>query len=590
MGVTSTLTMGKKLAILSGTMIILTVLAIYTGVSLLQENNHWANVKGSTAQLYGLFFEQSTNLRGYLLSGDQSFLNDLEADRKAFQANLEEAKSLTNDQDIQNILAKFQADEKRWHEQVANPAIEMRKRVNSGQASLAELNEKFLAVYYGNFLLAEFSIRKDSQDLVTAPNKKMEAVRSQANIILLSILAVEVVVGTSLSVAISRSIIRPVKILQDAASVISSGDLTVDIQSVGRDEVGKLATSFRSMTANLRTLGSKVVVAATDVSSASRQIASSTREISQSSQIVSSTLQQIASGAVIQAKKLDEANQIVSRLRTTMNELASKAKEAATLSNVAVESAKAGTGAAGEAGRKILRITDVAEDSAERVRGLSARSNQITSILEVIRQIADQTNLLALNATIEAAKAGSAGRGFAIVADEVRRLAEDSAKATSDVASLIQRIQEDAKTTARSIEEGTREIAEGKLTVDRALHALEEIATKVQQVAVNVTLVVDSIQEQVSAVSRLSRATAEVALITEENTSAVKEVSSDAGKMAHEMREFTDAAERLAELSQNLQLAVSNFKLPAPEELPKEKGKTPEKGDPTVQIGQVKPQ
>jgi len=301
-------------------------------------------------------------------------------------------------------------------------------------------------------------------------------------------------------------------------------------------------------------------------------------------------LQQIASGAVIQAKKLDEANQIVSRLRTTMNELASKAKEAAILSNVAVESAKTGTAAAGEAGQKILRITDVAEDSAERVRGLSARSSQITSILDVIRQIADQTNLLALNATIEAAKAGSAGRGFAIVADEVRRLAEDSARATSDVASLIQRIQEDAKTTAQSIEESTREIAEGKLTVDRALHALEEIAAKVQQEAANVTIVVDSIQEQVSAVSRLSRATADVASITEENTSAVKGVSSDAGRMAHEMVEFTDAAQRLAELSQNLQLAVSNFKLPAPEELPKEKGKTPEKGEPTVQIGHVKQQ
>ncbi len=116
-------TMGMKLALLSGIMITLTVLAIYAGVSLLQESNSWANVKGSTNQLSSLFFEQSTNLRGYVISGDQSFLNDLDANAKLFQKTLQEAKSLTKDQGIQDALAKFQADEQRWHEQVANPVI-----------------------------------------------------------------------------------------------------------------------------------------------------------------------------------------------------------------------------------------------------------------------------------------------------------------------------------------------------------------------------------------------------------------------------------------------------------------------------------
>ena len=228
------LTMGRKLALLSGTMIALTVLAIYVGATLLQESNDWANIKGSTNQLSSLFFEQSTNLRGYIISGDQSFLNELDGNAKLFQKTVQEAKSLTKDQGIQDALAKFQADEQRWHEQVANPVIELRKKVNAGQATLQELNQKFLTVHYGNFLLAEFSIRKDSQDLVALSIQKTEAATAQARIILITILGTEIMIGTILSVGVSRSVIKPVRKLQDAAKMLQK------LQDVaGFDFIGK---------------------------------------------------------------------------------------------------------------------------------------------------------------------------------------------------------------------------------------------------------------------------------------------------------------------------------------------------------------
>lgn len=560
--------MRKKVGVLSGIMIMLTVLAILIGLNLLQQSNDSADVIGVTTQLYGLFFEQSTNLRGYLLSGDQSFLTELEDSRKLFRKTLEEAKASSNDADIKNVLTKFDADEKRWYDQVATPVIEIRKKVNTGQASLQELNERFLTVYYGNFLLAEFSIRKDSQDLVAIPTQKMEAIASQARIFLSAILAVELVVGMALSVAISRAIIRPVKRLQEAASVISSGDLTIDIEIAGSDEVGELAGSFREMTASLRALGSRVIVAATDVSSASQQIASSTEEMGDASQQVSSTIQQIARGAQTQAEKLDEANQIVSRLGSTMNELATSAKSAAEMSVLAGQAAEAGGKAASSAAERILRITKVSQDSAEKVKGLSERSAQITSVLEVIRKIADQTNLLALNAAIEAARAGEAGKGFGVVADEVRRLAEGSAKAAADIATLLKQVQEDAQATVISIETGAKEISEGRSVIDKALRSLEEISGNVTEVSRTVLNVATSIQNQVSAVEQLSKVASEVASVTEQNTTAVEEVSSVAENMAAGMEELTGASQHLATLSEQLQQAVSNFKLPAPEALP----------------------
>ena len=209
-------TMGMKLVLLSGVMIALTVLAIYAGESLLQESSNWVNIKGSTSQLSSLFFEQSANLRGYVISGDQSFLNDLDANAKQFQKTMQEAKSFTNDKGMQDALAKFQADEQRWHEQAANPLIQLRKKVNTGEATLQEMNQKFLTVYYGSFLLAEFSISEDSQHLVALANQKTEAAIGQARMILIAILGTEISVGTIISLRVSRSIIKPVRKLQDS--------------------------------------------------------------------------------------------------------------------------------------------------------------------------------------------------------------------------------------------------------------------------------------------------------------------------------------------------------------------------------------
>lgn len=214
------LTTGRKLAIMSAAMIALTILAIYSGAILLQATNEWTQVKDSTNQLSSLFFEQSSNLRGYIISGDQSFLDELNANTRLFQEKVQEAKTFTNDPEIQNALEKFQADEQGWHEEVANPVIELRKKVNAGQASLQELNQRFLSLHYGNFLLAEFSIRKDGEDLVALAIQKTEVATSQARIVLLTILTTEVTIGIVISLGVRSVIIRPLRKLQDSARML----------------------------------------------------------------------------------------------------------------------------------------------------------------------------------------------------------------------------------------------------------------------------------------------------------------------------------------------------------------------------------
>lgn len=243
------LTMKQRITMLTAVTTILTILAIYTGQNLVQESNHWGGVKGLTTQLYGEFFEESTDLRGYLLTGDQSFLTELEKGEKEFRNTIEEAKALIKDRDILNILGKFELDEQRWHEQVVNPTIDLRKKVNAGKATNQELIEKFLASYYGSFLLSEFSIKKDSQDLLELTNKKIEAVATQSGLTLITILGVEVTVGIGLSVAISRAI--------DAERSMRAAQLRILLV----EESSAVRTRLRNI---LQSLGLSIILEAED--------------------------------------------------------------------------------------------------------------------------------------------------------------------------------------------------------------------------------------------------------------------------------------------------------------------------------------
>jgi methyl-accepting chemotaxis protein len=313
----------------------------------------------------------------------------------------------------------------------------------------------------------------------------------------------------------------------------AEGDLTVSVQAEKNDAIGTLFDGFNRAIGNIRTIVLKVAEAVSATASASNQISSSTEEM--------------AAGAHEQTQQASEVAAAVDEMTKTIQETTRNA-------SLASETAKRAGDTAKEGGRVVLetiqgmgRISEVVQKSAQTVVALGRSSDQIGEIVQVIDDIADQTNLLALNAAIEAARAGEQGRGFAVVADEVRKLAERTTKATKEIAQMIRQIQKDTKEAVESMSQGTKEVESGRAMADKAGESLREIISGADTVVVMASEVASTSQEQSAASEQISKNIEAISNVTHESAAGTQQIAR--------------AAEDLNRLTQNLEELLQKFTL-----------------------------
>lgn len=327
---------------------------------------------------------------------------------------------------------------------------------------------------------------------------------------------------------IQADVQRFLSIVQLAAS----GDFTVEAAASDGD-IGVLAKSFNLMVADLSLIISKVN------ESASRA-AVSTQEIQVSSQ-------QMARGAEDQAMQIANTSSAIEEMAVSIRRVAENADSAAGASQQAWSVASEGGQTVSESINHMFGIRDTVQDAAERIRALGESSLEIGEIVKVINNIASRTNLLALNATIEAAKAGESGRGFAVVADEVRKLADQSSKASNDIAILIQGIQSDTAEAVRAMENTTKDVAEGVHVAERSGKSLERIVTQV-----------DHTKELISEITMAAKQQAKASDAIVESMSEINRIARQA---ALATSQTSEATRDLLSMSEDLRKAVLAFKL-----------------------------
>ena len=478
-----------------------------------------------------------------------------------------------------------------------------------------------------------------------------KAAQSSAINLIIAIAIISVIVALVLGVYLSFSISGAVRKIADAATdmaekvlpslasvlqAMSRGDLTqraefqverVDIKS--KDEIGEMAIAFNSMAdrvdetgnsvnelaENFMELIGQVRTTAGNLGDASNQLASAAQQAGQATQGISTTTQQLASGAQQQSESVDsttsaigqlskaieqiaqgsqeqagqveQASSIVSQVSKAVNDVAQSAQAAASGSQEATEAAQTGSDMVAKTVEGMQKIEVAVTLASDKITELGTQSAEIGKIVAVIDDIAAQTNLLALNAAIEAARAGEQGRGFAVVADEVRKLAERVTDATKEIANLIDTVQKGVDESIKATEDGAREVAEGAVQAQEAGKILEQILSSVSSVSGQIEQIsaaaeevsassdemvktidnVSSVVEQNSAAAEqmtansdeVSRSIESVAGITQESSAAAQEMSASAEQMSAQVEEVVASAEALSNMSRSLQQAVSVF-------------------------------
>ncbi|WP_313893720.1 methyl-accepting chemotaxis protein [Psychrobacillus sp.] len=393
----------------------------------------------------------------------------------------------------------------------------------------------------------------------------MNAFNKGSNSILINIaitLALSTLVGIAVIILFSKHLANPIQLIAENVKKIANQDLSIkNIKINNKDELGDLANDINSMTTNLKDVLNSVSISAEQVAATSEELTASSEETSRASEEITDSIQQISSGQESQLLGMQEATNSVSQISTSITEITSNIKEVNELSIATSKDSLAGNEVIVQTVEQMNQINNQSTMTTTAMEMLERKSHEIGEIINVITGIAEQTNLLALNAAIEAARAGEHGKGFAVVADEVRKLAEESGNAAKNIATLIGEIQVNTKDTVRTVNEGKVVIETGMTYVTNAGKTFETIAADIGLINNKLSFISTGIQEISNNTEVLVKEVDKTKEVTEESTSYTQNVVAAAEEQYASMIEMTSASRSLAEMSEKLQDIVADFKL-----------------------------
>ena len=474
----------------------------------------------------------------------------------------EEQKMFTTSQ---SLLSEWGQKWNQYHSSHAS----MKSNSSSAASAMAEAVEaemlKDLVGTNKEFVASLDVAYKDQESKVTA-------IQAQAKTLATIFAITAILVGIFVAFFIARGISRPISLIAAVANDISNGDIQQTIDFQQKDEIGQLADSFKNLISYMKdlagaaeaiasnnltvkvepksskdVLGNSFKIMTENLTAMVRQLADNSRELVSAATEIASSAEQMSKGAQNQSNQVNQVAAAVQEMTANIVESSRNAGDAADTSKSASAQATNGGQIVSESINGMQKIATVVRESAESIAKLAKSADQIGEIIGVIDDIADQTNLLALNAAIEAARAGEQGRGFAVVADEVRKLAERTGKATGEITQMIKGIQTETNDAVHSMEAGIQQVDHGRELTDKAGASLNEIVTMSGRVLEMIKQIAAASEEQSSAAEQISKNIEQITSVTQETAKGAEQSAA--------------AAEQLNRQAEGLQTMVARFKV-----------------------------
>lgn len=373
---------------------------------------------------------------------------------------------------------------------------------------------------------------------------------------------ITLVVGILMIWWFANSITNPIKKVVNHMKYLADGDLTQgEVHVNSKDETGQLATAMNQMQSNLVKAITHISHSSENLSSHSEELMQSASEVKMGSEQIATTMQELASGSETQADRTSELSMIMDTFVTKVAEANENGERIQESSHEVLEMTNEGKRLMDSSSEQMGKVDQVIKESVVRIQGFEKRTNDIVSLVSIIKDIAGQTNLLALNASIEAARAGEHGKGFAVVANEVKKLAEQVNDSVKDITLIVGNIQNDFEHVRDGLNSGYKEVEKGKTeihltgeTITNIMRSVTGMVNNIQSISDNLTQISGNSQEMNGQVEEIASISQEAAAGIEETTATVEEANGSIDGLAI-------SADQLAELAEELNGIVRHFKL-----------------------------
>ncbi|MFB9325639.1 methyl-accepting chemotaxis protein [Paenibacillus aurantiacus] len=380
-------------------------------------------------------------------------------------------------------------------------------------------------------------------------------------IVMGAVIAGALLVGSCVIILLVRSITRPLKRMNELAGAIASGDLTARLEGLKRDEFGELGNSLNEMSERLRMLIQGVNLNAMQLAASAEQLSAGADQTSRATEVIVEVIQEVASGTERQVHMMDRSTASLRESASSAAEVARQAQSASSAAEQSSEISREGGAAVERAMREMEMLHATFDALSVSVSGLGERSTEIGRITQLIAAIASQTQLLALNASIESARVGEHGRGFAVIAGEVRNLAEQSAQASKQVDGLISVIQTETNRTVDVMRQAASEVAQGMMHVHTASEKFSHIQASTTEAAGQIRAAAAAVDAITGYLAQVKQSVDASSLVARETSGGTHSVSASTEEQLAQMEEMTSSAAALSQMAEELQELIGKFKV-----------------------------